>query len=114
MVGEIALGNVDLKKKEKKKDQSYCSANYICRISGTDCSFSGSVGKITQRGVILSVQCQMSPCGILKPSQDCAEKYFFSFCTVTHTALDCIKRNPFAEEMLMWAAKWERFSVVHC
>lgn len=64
-------------KKKKKKDQSYCSANYIGHINGTDRSFSGSVGKITQRGVILSVQCQMSPCGILKPNQDCVEKYHF-------------------------------------
>lgn len=79
-VGEIAVGNVDSK---KRKDQSYCSANYIGHTNGTDCSFSGSVGKITQRGVILSVQCQMSPCGILKPSQDCVEKY--CFCLYSNT-----------------------------
>lgn len=84
------------------------SANYIGHINGTDCSFSACARKTTWRGVILpSTVSDVSPGRILKPKQDCVEKYFLSLYSNSQSRPVVSKRIPFAGEMCAQAAKGE-------
>lgn len=75
--------------------------------------FQALLERLPREVLLLSVQCQMSPCGILKPIRDGVEKYFL-FLYSNAWSTDSIKKKSHCwRNVNAKAAKWERFSIVH-
>ena len=73
--------------------------------------FQAVLERLPGEALFSPAQCQMSPGRILKPKQDCVEKYFLSLYSNSQSRPVVSKRIPFAGEMFMQAAKGEWFSI---